>query len=180
MFKYLCVTAVLLLSVFVLVAKHRGPNIRISSEELAAKEDLLSNIKLFSGCFQPLADALQNGNIPLVQKLMYLWQSRSVCLPALSAYLSAVYTSNTEPLIGAQAWINTLERWNIQHDTPDYVFKITTNHEKLYLFDDVYSIGDHARILRPAWWIQQKDFISCIETGAAKIIEGEPRLCKGR
>lgn len=169
--KYLWILAVLLLAVLLILILllRRKSSRNTPGEEAEAKAALTENIKQFSGCFQPLFQAVQAKNTSRAQKYLGLWKERTADYPALSGFFDSVCAAQADPLENAKAWIQTLERWEIRHDLPGSSFTITREHDALYLFDDVYQVGDSASVVRPAWWIQADGQLICIETGAAEI-----------
>ena len=166
--KFLWIPAMLLV-VGLLWLIRRSSVRRTLARELAAKEELLANIKRFSGCFQSLLEAAQAQNAPLTQKILDIWAKRMTDYPALRVYFEMSCASCKNPLQCAGRWIEKLKSWEIRHDIPGTVFSISETHEKLYLFDDIYTMGADAKVLQPAWWLEAEDKLLCIETGTAEI-----------
>ena len=166
--KHIWVCAALILcSAAVILYLKKGQKAR--KEELQAKQEILDHVKHFSGCYQPLFDATESGNLLLTQKLLESWKARMNGHAALESYFDKLSIKEKDPLEGAKKWIRVLERWGIRHDLPGTIINITKDHEKLYLFDDVYALGASARVVRPAWWLETEEERICIETGGAEI-----------
>jgi len=166
--KYLWILAIILLAAVLFLLLRRRPSLKISAEELAAKDELLNNAKQFSGCFQALLQAVQESNAPLVQVLLDVWKQQTAEFSMLGSVFDAVCCGD-DPISNANAWLKTLSSWGIVHDTPGTLFTITAEQETLYLFDDVYGPNTQAKVVRPAWWIQEADLLICMETGGAEI-----------
>ena len=98
MIKYLWIPVILVTAAIFVVIKRHNLSSSASSEELVAKDILINNTKQFSGCFQPLADATQENNAFLTQKLIEMWKKRSTDLPAISEYLDAICNSEQDIL----------------------------------------------------------------------------------
>lgn len=161
--------AVLPLVAALYLAVRRNTQKKREFEELKAKEELLSNIKQFSGYFHPIFQAAQMQNIQRTQKHLDNWYRQAAGFKSLKHYLDPLFGSEKSPLDIAVSLMEIWTRWGIQHDFPGSLFSIADKHEALYLFDDVYETGEQARVVRPAWWIQTEDRIFCIETGIAEI-----------
>lgn len=151
-----------------LVVRHKARK-RYELEELRAKEELLMNIKQFSGCFHPLFQAVQTKNMKHAQKYLDNWKQQASGFENLGRYLGSLSVGKKSPLDSAVALMEVWRSWGIQYDLPGSLFSIMREHEALYLFDDVYEIGDQARVVRPAWWVRTQDHLICIETGIAEI-----------
>lgn len=167
--KHVWILAVLAVGGVALWALHRKNAQQVSDGEEEAKTEMLKNIKRFSGCCQSLLMAVQEQNSSLTQRNLAAWKKRMSDFPALCAYFEALCVSGKTPLETATVWLETLERWGIQHSERGEVFSVSCEHEALYVFDDVYSTGAEARVVQPAWWLQVEDHLICIETGAAEI-----------
>lgn len=163
---WICTTLVVCSAALILYLKKRHKK---SKEEIRAKQELLDHVKQFSGCFQPLFDAAESGNPLLAQKMLDSWKMRMTDCTVLESYFRKLSIKDKDPLDGAKEWIQVLEQWGVRHDMVGTVICITKAHEMLYLFDDVYTLGSSARIVRPAWWLQTGDELICIETGGAEI-----------
>lgn len=142
---------------------------KTAQEELQAKEELLTNIKRFSGCFHPLFQAVQGENIKRAQKHLDIWKQQASGFEHLERFLDSLSRAEKSPLDSAASLMEAWECWGIHHDPAGSVFTIAREHEALYLFDDVYQPGDQARVTRPAWWVRTEDRLICIETGIAEI-----------
>jgi len=167
--KYGWLLAALPVGTAVFLAVRRKTRKQRELEELKAKEELLTNIKQFSDCFLPLFQAVQSENSKRAQKYLDIWKQRASNLVHLGHFLDSLSGTGKSPLDIAASLVEAWDRWGIHHDPVGSVFTITREHEALYLFDDVYEIGDPARVVRPAWWVRTEDRPVCIETGIAEI-----------
>ena len=167
--KYIWVLAALAVGGTALWILRSKTKSKASDEEWAAREELIGNVRRFSGCCQTLLMAVQTQNALLIQKKLDAWKKRMVEMPAICGYFEKLCAARATPLETAIDWLSTLERWGIQHGEIDSVFTITNDYEKLYIFDDVYPMGAEAKVIQPAWWLRTEDRLICIETGAAEI-----------
>ena len=167
--KYGWILAVLPAGIALLLLARQKAKKQEALRELRAKEELLTNIKQFAGCFHSLSQAVQTKNASRAQRHLDKWKQKAAGLENLEHWLDSLSGQKEDPLTEAASLMETWKRWGICSDSPGDLFQITQEHEVLYLFDDVYNIGDQARVDRPAWWVRNGERLICIETGVAEI-----------
>ncbi|MBQ7917010.1 MAG: hypothetical protein IJ315_09550 [Firmicutes bacterium] len=128
----------------------------------AARKELFENIGRFSGCFQPLYDLNLMSNSEMEKYILDMWKKKVEALPNLE-YLFNKKCSHREE------WFQLLDEWGIKHDERDEILTIAPEHESLYLFSDVYEMGNKAKVMRPAWWYVMNGEKKCLEMGIAMI-----------
>lgn len=159
----LLIFAVVLIAIKILKARN----------EYRAKEEFWSCVYKFSGCFQPLADAVAQKDLKVTRKLLASWNRRSKG----TLYLHKFYCSVTElpgsdrELEAAARWLEKVEEWGMRHEKKGTLFAVTPEAEALFFFDDGYEPGDSAVVMVPCWYYVQDGTKRCIEKGIARIEE---------
>ena len=169
MIRYLWIPA-LLLALALLLLFLRKLWKAAHPDSTKAKEDLMQHIRHFAGLYNPLFQAVESQNSRRAEKYLNIWEKQANDLENLRLFLKALRRQADDPLVCADALLTMLEIWGIDHDSAGYIIPVTKEQEALYLFDDVYQMGDQARIVRPAWYLVTEDRLICIETGTAEII----------
>ena len=134
----------------------------------AAKKELLDHMNMFYDCFQPLYQAVSENQPELAALLLKMWKERMESFHELSVYFDTVCKNSDDARNKGEAWLKSMKEWGIGHDIPGELFVITAEHQKRYIFNDIYKVGDKAKVLRPAWWIEGPEK-KCIQTGSAAI-----------
>lgn len=146
--------------------------LRIINEHYAKKE-FWDCIHKFSGCFQPLAEAVEEKNVNVTKKLLASWEKRSKDWTYLHKYYQSITNipGSANELVSAERWLEKVEEWGICHEKKGTLFFITPETEAFFFFDDGYEWGDSASVLIPCWYYIKDGVKRCIEKGTAHIMD---------
>lgn len=133
-----------------------------------AKTELYAELMCFSGYFQPLEDACLQEDSELTEKVLSVWKKKMQNLKALNELFDKILEGNEDIIQCGREWLAALSRFGIMHDVCGEIC-IRPEQRALYIFDDVYELGDKAVIIRPAWYYDQDGYTRCIEQGIAKV-----------
>lgn len=140
--------------------------------EEKAKEEFLAHAKDFSGYYQSLYDAVSSDNADLTQRMLDIWIRRMEEMPYLKSYFNKILKQTNEICRNGEKWIDIIQSWGMMQDKYEE-FVISSEHQILYLFDDVYEMEDNAEVIRPAWFYIDGDRIKCVEQGIARVKESQ-------
>lgn len=135
-----------------------------------ARRELYAKLMLFCGYFQPLEDACLQEDRDMAEKVLSIWKKKMQDLKALNGLWDEIYRENEDILQCGREWLALLAQFGIMHDACGEIY-IRPEQRALYIFDDVYELGDRAVIIRPAWYYEQDGYMRCIEQGLAKVEE---------
>lgn len=120
-------------------------------KERAAREEMLAHMMEFTGYYQVLYDAVMNDDAETTAKILDVWNKRMDKLPHLRVYFLSIYHSKKGICSAGHKWIDSLRSWGIVQDCLKEI-SISIANQGLYIFDDVYEIGDMAEVITPAWF----------------------------
>ena len=138
--------------------------------EEKAKEEFLTCAVAFSGYYQPLYDAISSEDANISQRMLDIWGKRMEEMTYVKLLFSAICRQTDDICKNGEKWLDTIHSWGIKQDKLGE-FVISSSHQILYLFDDVYEIEDIAEVIKPAWFYINEDRIKCIEQGIARVKE---------
>lgn len=139
-------------------------------KERLAREEMLVHMMKFTGYYQVLYDAVMSSDAETTAKILNVWNKRMDKPSHLRIYFLSIYNSKKGICFAGRKWINILHSWGIMQD-PLKEFSISGTNQGLYIFDDVYEIGDMAEVITPAWFYGNGTHLKCVEQGAAKVKE---------
>lgn len=143
---------------------------RNRAKERAAQEEMLVHMMEFTGYYQVLYDAVMIGDAEATAKILDVWNKRMDKLSHLRIYFYSIYNNKKGICFAGHKWINILRSWGIMQDCLKE-FSISITNQGLYIFDDVYEIGDMAEVITPAWFYSNGTHLKCVEQGVAKVKE---------
>ncbi|MBP3684099.1 MAG: hypothetical protein J6J12_03945 [Oscillospiraceae bacterium] len=153
----------------VVVQHHR----QLRALEPEAKKQLLETISRFADFLPVLLLLLSREDSRHTKTLLKQWRRRMCCTPALRDYFDRRLRCKITSLAKGRLWLQTLKRWGVEHDHRNAVVTITEDIQELYIFDDIYQLGDAMRVLESAWWVTRDGRRRCIRRGAAEVLEEE-------
>lgn len=93
-------------------------------------------------------------------------------MPYLKSYFNKILKQTNEICRNGEKWIDIIQSWGMMQDKSEE-FVISSEHQILYLFDDVYEMEDNAEVIRPAWFYIDGGRIKCVEQGIARVKESQ-------